>query len=315
MARIIVIGEGMIELSPTTNGAWSFGYGGDTLNTAVHLARFGHSVAFASALGLDPFSDDLREAWASEGLDTSLIPAHPSSVPGLYAIRIDERGERSFTYWRSESAARFLSALPGSDLVAAAAKCADLIVLSLISLAILPETGRKWLLELCRDARKNGVRVAFDGNYRSRLWSERSAARAARDAAVACCDYGLPTLEDEIALTGSVTAEELAAGWLQLGAGEVVVKLGAAGCLVPDGRIVAPPEWLVPVDTSGAGDAFNAGYLHARLAGAGPASAATVGHKVASWTIMRRGAIPSRSLGPRSETPDFYDMALVDLGI
>ena len=102
--RVVVIGEGMLELSPVAE-AWRLGHGGDTLNTAIHLARSGLDVAFVTALGDDPFSKGLRAAWAGEGLDTSLILADPSRRPGLYAISTDAAGERSFTYWRGESAA------------------------------------------------------------------------------------------------------------------------------------------------------------------------------------------------------------------
>lgn len=291
MTRIVVIGEGMLELSGD-GPAWHLGYGGDTLNTAIHLARFGHDVAFASALGTDAFSDELRRRWQDEGLDTSLVLSDPDRLPGLYAIRTDAGGERSFTYWRGESAARQMFALPDSHRLAEAADCADMLLFSLISLAILPTSSREKLFDLCRRTRARGGQIAFDGNYRPRLWRDAAEAIEARDTAIALSDFGLPTLEDERALAGLSTAEEVASHWQGLGAKEVIVKLGAEGCLV-GGRVVAPAVRLSPVDTSGAGDAFNAGYLHARLCGAAPPDAAQGGHALAGWTVMRRGAVPA----------------------
>lgn len=292
--RAVLLGEGMIELSRAGDG-WRLGYGGDTLNTAIHLARSGDDVAYATALGCDPFSEDLRAAWAAEGIDTSLILADPDRQPGLYAIRTDERGERSFHYWREHSAARALFALPGIDSVLAAAERADLLCYSLITLAILPADARTRLFGLCRAVRARGGRVAFDGNYRARLWPSAAGAREARDAAIACADIGLPTLEDEVALGGPSGPDAVAAHWAGLGAGETIVKLGARGCRLPDGRIVPPPALLEPVDTSGAGDAFNAGYLHARMAGEPIDAAALAGHRLAGWVVTRPGAIPARS--------------------
>lgn len=289
--RVVVVGEGMIELS-RGQGGWRLGHGGDTLNMAIHLARFGRDVAYATALGTDPFSDDLRAAWAAEGLDTSFILSDPQSSPGLYAIRTDASGERSFTYWRARSAARRLFALEGAERVTEAASAADLLCLSLISLAVLPPAGREALIDLCRRVQASGGRVAFDGNYRPKLWESTAEARAARDAVIACCDIGLPTLEDEAALSGASDAEAVADEWRSLGAEEVVVKLGGEGCLV-EGGIVPPPVRLDPVDTSGAGDAFDAGYLHARLSGVRPAEAAVAGHRLAGWVVMRAGAIPT----------------------
>lgn len=294
----VLVGEAMLELSQDGSSqggsGWHLAYGGDTLNTAIHLARNGLDVAYLTALGTDPFSEDLKARWRAEGLDTTLVLADPARNPGLYAITTDDAGERSFTYWRGESAARHLFACQHIDTALEDAANADLLAFSLVSLAILPEEGRQALISLARKVRARGGLVAFDGNYRPRLWPDRQTARAARDAAIATASIGLPTLEDETMLTGETDAAAVAAHWQGLGCAETVVKLGAQGCRLPDGQIVAPERVLAPVDTSGAGDAFNAGYLAARLRGEVPAQAAIAGHALAGWTIMRRGAIPAR---------------------
>jgi 2-dehydro-3-deoxygluconokinase len=336
--RIICIGEAMLELSRSGDD-WRMGYGGDTLNTAIHLARAGHDVAYLTALGTDPLSAGLREKWAAEGLDTSLVLNHPTRSTGLYAISTDAAGERSFSYWRDTSAARQMFALPGMAEALAAAEQADLIVYSLITLAILPPEAREALFALCQRVRALGGRVAFDGNYRPRLWASAEEARAARDAAIACTDIGLPTLEDELLMErdaddhnrrpaldaglGCATQpseslapfdaacgvaqdrpsqargdvgelEAVAHHWTTLGCAETIVKLGADGARLPDGTTFPPPEVLNPVDTSGAGDAFNGGYLAARMNGAIVADAVMAGHRLAGWCVMRSGAIPAR---------------------
>lgn len=283
----------MLELSQE-RGSWRLGYGGDTLNTAIHMARAGIETAYLTALGGDPFSADLKARWAAEGLDTTLVLSHPARNTGLYAISTDVHGERSFSYWRSESAARDLFALDVVEAALENAKRAELLAFSLISLAILPPEGRQRLLDLAVVVRANGGMVAFDGNYRPRLWNNPQEAIEARDAAIALADIGLPTFEDEAALAGLESADEVAAHWQGLGCRETVVKLGADGCRLPDSSIIAPQQVLNPIDTSGAGDAFNAGYLAARLQGDLPAEAAHKGHALAGWNIMRPGAIPPR---------------------
>ncbi|MCC6940934.1 MAG: sugar kinase, partial [Novosphingobium sp.] len=264
------------------------------LNTAIHLARTGVDTAYLTALGTDPFSADLKRRWAAEGLDTSLVLADPLRNPGLYAITCDAAGERSFTYWRNDSAARQVFACEGIDDALASAAQADLLAFSLVSLAVLPPDSRDAVLALARKVRERGGQVAFDGNYRPRLWPDAATARTSRDAAIALATIGLPTLEDEVLLGSANDPAAVAAHWQSLGCAETVVKLGADGCRLPDGRIIAPESMLAPVDTSGAGDAFNAGYLAARLPGAALEQAARGGHALAGWTIMRRGAIPAR---------------------
>ena len=292
-AVITVIGEAMLELSRGSGDSWDLRYGGDVINTAVHLARSGDTVRLASALGSDPMSAELLTQWQAEGVDTSLVLAAADRLPGLYAIETDANGERSFHYWRNDAAARRMFSLPDSASMVEQAAASDLLYFSLITLAILPDDGREALLSLCETVRARGGKVAFDGNYRPRLWADAATARHWRDRAIAVSDMGLPTLADEVEMGEADDAVDAAARW---GAGEgreVIVKLGGDGCLI-DGTIIPIPRMVDVIDSSGAGDAFNGGYLHARLSGASPQDAAVAGHILAGWNIGRRGAIPAR---------------------
>ena len=292
-AVVTVIGEAMLELSRGMGDGWNLRYGGDVINTAVHLARSGDNVRLASAMGTDPMSADLCDRWEQEGVDTSLVLRAADRLPGLYAIETDATGERSFHYWRSEAAARRMFALPGSDAMVAQAAQRDLLYFSLITLAILPDEGREALLSLCEHVRARGGKVAFDGNYRARLWNDAATARHWRDRAILLSDMGLPTLADEVEMGEADDAQDAAIRWGTGDGREVVVKLGGDGCMV-EGQVVAIPQRIAVVDSSGAGDAFNGGYLHARLAGAAPVDAALAGHRLAGWNISHRGAIPAR---------------------
>lgn len=302
MARILCIGEAMLELS-REGEHWALGFGGDTLNTSIHLSRCGHDVSYFTALGDDPFSRDLRESWRREGIDCSLVLTHPTRRPGLYAIATDGEGERSFTYWRDMSAAREMFSLPGSEQTIARRPEFELLFFSLVSLAIISEPDRDALLSMAAKARDGGALIAFDANYRPALWQSCEEAAAVRDAAIAIADIGLPSFDDEAALSGATSAAAIAERWRSLGCREVLVKLGAEGCLLPIGDLLAPAAQLSPLDSSGAGDAFNAGYLSARLEGQAPLRSAEWGQALAGWTIMRRGAIPPRD----SEYPAFTD--------
>lgn len=294
---IFIFGEAMLEYH-SHGGAGGLRYGGDTLNTAIHMARMGLDVAYVTAVGTDPVSDALVAAWADEGIDTRYILRHSSRSPGIYAIHVDAQGERSFLYWRDKSAAREMFALPEMAEVLAVAERASLLYFSLISLAILPEEGRAALLTLAKSVRNNGGRVAYDSNFRRNLWQGLDEARRVSEMAMAVSDIGLPTNVDEAQLHEMSMAEsQIAIRWHEAGCGEVVVKAGEKGCVYSDALTAARHFYANKVhviDSSGAGDAFNAGYLASRHKGNDVETAVQCGQRLAAWVIQRSGAIPSR---------------------
>ena len=162
-------------------------------------------------------------------------------------------------------------------------------------------------LETAINASKlRGSRVAIDGNYRPRGWGNsdvgRNRARTTFERFFRLADIALPTLDDEQALWGDVTAEAVLARLASWGIGEITLKRGADGALLRcDGHTLnVPIEFPVtPVDTTAAGDSFNAAYLAARLRGAKPAAAARSGHLLAGTKIHYRGAIMPREAMPQ----------------
>ena len=298
--RIVALGECMIELSRGPDGQARIGFGGDTLNTALYMARLGGHVAYATALGGDPWSQEMREAWREEGLDVALALTDPDRNAGLYAIRTDDRGERSFTYWRNDSAARRFFDLPGTEAALEVMAQADLLYLSGITLSLFDDAGRARLAEVAEAVRGRGGDVAFDPNYRPRNWPSPEAARAAFDRFSAQVSMALPTYEDEAGLYGDADPEQTAARWRARGAGEIVIKRGPEGaiCVFGEDRVSVPAQAIQPTDTTGAGDSFNAAYLHARLHGATPVAAAEAGNRLAAQVIQHPGAIMPRPPGP-----------------
>ena len=295
--KIVTLGEGMIEIAGRIGQTGPIAYGGDVLNVTVALARLGLAPAFLTALGTDAWSDELVGLWRNEGIDVAMIARHPDRVAGLYGIRVDDQGERSFTYWRDRSAARALLDMPESGALLDRAAGADLLFLSGITLSLYDAAGRERIADIADAVRRHGGIVAFDGNYRPRGWADADAARAAFADFARHVTLALPTAGDEAMLHGEETPKVVARRWHDAGATEVVVKLGADGALVSTDAETAlvPTVAVVPVDTSGAGDAFDAGYLAARIAGQPPADAARFGHRLAGETIRHPGAIPPRA--------------------
>jgi 2-dehydro-3-deoxygluconokinase len=276
---------------------WRLGYAGDTFNTALYLSRLGVPTAFMTALGTDPFSQELRGEWLADGLDTSLVLSDAARLPGLYAVRNDADGERHFYYWRNQSAARQLFTLPGIAAALARVRATRQLYLSGITLSLFSASERTTLRELAEAVRAAGGEVIFDPNYREKGWNSAEEARAAIRALAPCVSLALPTFTDEAALCADASPAHTAARWREWGVQEVIVKLGAQGCLVstPDGTVTAAAVKVRKViDTTAAGDAFNAGFIAARRAGRTPLEAAAAANRIAALVIQHPGAILPR---------------------
>lgn len=305
--RVALFGECMIELRGQMFGTMQQNFGGDTLNTAVYLARLTADsdirVAYATQLGTDAYSDAMVTAWKDEGIDTTMVRRDEGKMPGLYTIQVDDKGERTFYYWRDMSAAKDFFV---------AADCAledqldqiDMLYFSGISLAVQPESGRERLFGLIERLRARGGKVAFDNNYRPRLWRGNPDTLAWYERAYANADMCFITLEDNAALYGLDAAAALVRS-LALPPAEVVIKRGVDPTLVRmAGSAAAEVSTFAVkkvVDTTGAGDSFAAGYLAARLQGQKPAVAARSGNKLASIVVQHPGAII-----PREAMPVFF---------
>lgn len=298
---IAALGECMLELQGTAFGPLRQAFGGDTLNTAVYLARCGGShlrVHYATALGDDSLSTGLLQRWAAEGVQTGLVQRLPGRLPGLYLIELDEGGERRFHYWRGQAAARAYFDTAATALEEQA-DALDALYLSGISLAILPQAGRERVIALMARMRARGALVAFDNNYRPRLWDSVADARHWYQRAFAAATLALITADDHQALHGLHDLDAAVTAAQALPVAEIAIKRGALPALVGgEGgwQAVATEAVARVVDTTAAGDSFAAGYLGQRLNGCAPAEAAAFGNRLAARVIQHPGALIPREV-------------------
>ncbi|MBR1231117.1 sugar kinase [Bradyrhizobium sp. AUGA SZCCT0182] len=299
MTRVACIGECMIELKQAEHGLFSRGYGGDTLNTAVYLARLGAGTDYITALGDDTLSDEMIAGWEAEGVGTARVSRLSGKLPGLYMIQTDDKGERRFFHWRESAAARSLMDLPETADILNSLASYDIVYLSAITLSLYNDVGRARLFSGIKRAREAGARFAFDTNFRARGWPDLNVARAVYQDAFDLADIVLASTEDLLPLYPGESHDGLLA---RIPGGEVVLKLSEpASILRLDGalhRTRAEPLTKPVVDTTAAGDSFAAAYIAARLAGAGPVEAARAGHRLAGVVVCHPGAIIPRNAMP-----------------
>ena len=301
MTNIIALGECMVEFHTTDGNTYHKGFSGDVLNSCIYLKRAltaagdqQDTVFFMSAIGNDLFSNEMAASWQQEGIDQTLVFCSQERVPGLYIIRTDETGERSFNYWRESSAARHtlkqlktsggLNSLPN----------ADLFYFSGISIAILDEEDRKYLLKMIRHLRETGTKVAFDPNYRAQLWSSAEDAAYWMNEYYQLCDIALPGLEDEQALYSQTSVDDVFARLTALNVPEIIVKAGTEGIFGQglDGGFHIPFKAADRcIDTTAAGDSFSGVYLAQRAMAKSPQEAVTIASNAAAFVVGYAGAI------------------------
>ncbi len=288
--QIALLGECMLELSPASGATdqYRVGVAGDTYNTAVGLAQLGLTTEYVTAVGSDTQSQKILSHAARHGVGSQYIHIDSTAQSGLYLIDNDPAGERYFTYWRKYSAAHKLLSHPQQlsrtlDLLSAI----PFLYISGITLALCSEQSRNSLFKWCLNYRQNGGKLIYDSNYRAALWPETHTAQKAHQQALELTDIFLPSAEDILILStpGSKLVQTYSECVLKNSRSEIEIFHGGL-------KSSFTPEPVARVlDTSGAGDAFNAGYLAARLQGLQPEPATKFAADVAALTIQHQGAI------------------------
>ncbi len=304
------IGEAMVEMAPVGGGLYRRGFAGDTFNTAWHMARWlgdRADVGMITRVGSDSLSDAFVARMAADGMAVSGVSRDPSRSLGLYMIELDGV-ERSFHYWRDTSAARRLA--DDAPLLSRALDGVGLAHLSGITLAILSPQARETLFAELAAFRSKGGLVSFDPNIRPRLWSSQAEMLQTLTHMLSLCDIALPSLDDERTHFGDSGAETTIRRMADAGVAEIVVKDGAGPILLSvAGRThkMPTPALATIVDTTGAGDAFNAGYLSGRVLAASPEDCARAGQNMAAAVLSNHGALASidaiAALPPLPPTP------------
>ncbi len=298
MNRVLTIGECMVQLREEKRGVFRQGFGGDSLNTAIYLARLGIDTSFLSALGDDEWSSEMLALWQAEKVNTSLVRRVEGRMPGLYIIQNDDAGERRFSYWRDRSPAR--EVFDQDDLTLAQSMLQfDWLYFTGITLSLYSPEGRARLFDYLQRANDAGAWIVFDTNFRPRGWPDAREADRVYRQAIEMADILFASHDDMQGVFGrSADAMFEIAKCV-----EKVLKLPDASarlvCRNTD-EVVAPLPVKKIVDTTAAGDSFAAAYLAARIKGKSPIMATAAAHQLANVIVQNPGAIIPKTKMPKS---------------
>jgi len=299
---ITTIGEILIDLTQThidENGIAHFAAnpGGAPANVAVAAKKLGAETAFIGCVGNDLYGNMLRDTLVQHGVNTDGLQVTDRANTTLAIVMVDDRGERSFSFYRK----------PGADTQIDAARAArdaeKAGILHFGSVSLTDPACREAVTAAVRAAKKTGALISYDPNYRASLWeSEEEAVRQMR-AVLPLCDLVKISDEETGLMCGvkdpAAALEKLAA----LGVRLAVVTLGAHGAMWRCGDLTGTvPGFSVKVaDTNGAGDTFFGAFL-SRIAARGGIAGLTAeeisgfvrfANRAASLTTSRPGAIPA----------------------
>lgn len=271
---------------------------GAEVNFSVGLSRLGHSVAYVSRVGKDPFGEHIRDFLADNQIDNRLVAVDEAYLTGMQLkakaaegedpLVVNFRKNSAFSHFRPED-------IDGIDWTGVRH-----VHVTGIS-AALSESCREAAAKLMDMAKAKGVRVSFDPNLRPALWPDKKEMVRVINALAAKADIVLPGVGEGETLMGSRDPEKIADFYFGQGSKAVVVKVGAKGSFVKtsDGESFQSPGFHVEhvVDTVGAGDGFAVGTISALLEGLSLKEAARRGAAIGALAIMVAGdneGLPTR---------------------
>lgn len=292
MADLLCMGEPMLEfnqLPPRPDGSVHYleGHGGDTSNAAIAAARQGASVGYVTAIGTDAPGDSFMALWHRERVATDSVRRIAHAQTAVYFVTHDATGHHFLHYRKDSPAALYAPADLPEDALAAA----KIFYASGISQGISVSAADA-VFAAIDIVRRHGGKIAYDTNYRPRLWPPARAA-AVMHAAMAHADFVFPGMEDALVLTGLTDPDAILDFYLRLGCKVVVLKMGESGAYCADARqrVLIAPHPVRAVDATGAGDAFCGAFLARILFGDPPQDAARYAGVAAALACTGYGAV------------------------
>jgi len=290
--RVLSFGEPLVAFYPSdTSGGLSTSYsltwGGDSSNFSIAAAKLGLACTYLTRVGKDVFGRGFLDLWRGHGVDVSAVQVDPERRTGLYVATFSA-GRHELVYYRSGSAA---ANIDRNEIDWTVLDGVSVVHLTGISQAISPQ-AEEVSLELMARAKKRGILVSYDVNYRPALWPAERARAALLESVAGYVDVLEITDEEMAMLSLGERPDDLADALPRLPQ-FCAVKLGARGSTLqsPKGRCSARPLVVPFRDSVGAGDAYDAALITAILEGMELRDAARFANAAGAFTCTGVGPL------------------------
>ncbi|QWV00195.1 sugar kinase [Francisella salimarina] len=297
-SKLLAIGECMLELSGQAqlDSQVKLNFGGDVLNTALYYARLNGDVSFLTALGDDNLSNQMINKWNDENIDTLKVLKIKDKVPGLYAIQTDNLGERSFYYWREQAPIKDIFYHLSKEELDKYCKEYDYLYFSGISLSRWDNRQLEIFANWLKDFRNSGddKEIIFDLNYRPKCWKSKQQTKEFLEKVLKYVTIVLTTFDDEELLFDDVNYQKTLGRYNRFNIPIVIIKHGKNPTLLQYQNkinLVKANKVVTPVDTTAAGDSFNAAFLAAFINNLGLQASIEFAQDFATEIIQHNGAI------------------------
>ncbi len=310
--EIVGIGEVLIDFIATEPVSYVEAstfrrfFGGAPMNTLVGIVRLGSTAGAITVVGDDPFGQFLLKELKKNGIDTSRVVIKKNVRTTLAFVANEPKtGERTFIFYRKPWVkGTSVDALSPEDIDYDYISSAKILHVSGFALSQNP--ARKAILTAIMHAKKEGVRVSFDPTLRLDVWRSEKAIRTIYSKVLKLSDIAMFSLEEAEFTFKISNPERVADKILRYGVEVAGIKLGDKGALVKtrDGKRVFVPAFKVKaIDTTGAGDGWNAGLLLGLLKNWDLEKCVKIANAVGALVVTKRGAITA--LPYRKELNDF----------
>ncbi|AJI75529.1 pfkB carbohydrate kinase family protein [Francisella philomiragia subsp. philomiragia ATCC 25015] len=300
--KLLAIGECMLELSGQIQlgSQAKLNFGGDVLNTALYFARLNGDVSFITALGNDNFSAQMISHWDTENINTSEVLKIKDRVPGLYAIQTDNQGERSFYYWREQAPIKDIFYHLSKENLDRYNKEYNYLYLSGISLSRWDNKQLEIFANWLKDFRNSGdgKEIIFDLNYRPKCWKSKEQTKGYLEKVLKHVTIVLTTFDDEEMLFDDVNYQKTLDRYNRFDIPIVIIKHGINPTVLQYQNtisLIEATKIVTPIDTTAAGDSFNAAFLAAFSNNLNLQTSIEFAQNFAAEIIQHQGAIIDKS--------------------